>query len=273
MSDARAFRAALRPPEAAQGPALWLAIRGSEILVELSRGSLPSEEPTKLGLAPLGTHYLGALGSLHCYCAELAPEAAPPEGMTFRNLRQLFGLLDTSLHAVAGRAVQIVEWDRTHRFCGACGAPTVAHASERSRVCSACGLAHFPRIAPAVIVAVARGDEILLGRSPHFPPGIYSVLAGFVEPGESLEQAVEREVHEEAGIEVEDIRYFASQPWPFPHSLMLGFTARHRAGEIRVDGAELTDARWFHRDDMPMLFPGNVSISQWLIQDFLTRKA
>ena len=107
--------------------------------------------------------------------------------MAFRDLRQLYGVLDTSLHAVAARAVQIVEWDRTHRFCGACGAPTAAHASERSRVCTACGLAQFPRIAPAVIVAVEKGDEILLGRSGHFPPGIYSVLAGFVEPGESLE--------------------------------------------------------------------------------------
>ena len=122
-----------------------------------------------------------------------------------------------------------------------------------------------------MIAAVTRGEEILLGRSAHFPPGIYSVLAGFVEPGESLEQAVFREVLEETGIEVEDVRYFGSQPWPFPHSLMLGFTARHRSGELRADGVELVDARWFHRDDMPMLFPGNVSISQWLIRDFLKR--
>ena len=107
-----------------------------------------------------------------------------------------------------------------------------------------------------MIVAVTRGEEILLGRSAHFPPGIYSVLAGFVEPGESLEQAVFREVLEETGIEVEDVRYFGSQPWPFPHSLMLGFTARHCSGELRADGVELEDARWFHRDDMPMLFPG-----------------
>jgi NAD+ diphosphatase len=271
VPDAPAFQPALHPPDGAGGPALWFAVRGRELLVRIRGGIEPGAPPESLGLASRCAHYLGALGELHCWSVELASDAEPPEGMAFRDLRQLYGALDTSLHAVAARALQIVEWDRTHRFCGACGAQTSAHASERSRVCSACGLAHYPRIAPAVIVAVTRGDEILLGRSPHFPPGIYSVLAGFVEPGESLEQAVFREVLEETGIEVEEVRYFASQPWPFPHSLMLGFTARHRAGEIRPDGVELTDARWFHRDDMPMLFPGNVSISQWLIRQFLAR--
>ena len=272
MSEARSFLSSSSPPAADAGPALWFAFRGRELLV-LARGGLePLAAPDALGLAPRCTHYLGALGELHCWSLELAPDAEPPPGMVFRDLRQLYGALEPSLHAVAARAVQIVDWDRTHRFCGACGAPTSAHASERSRVCTACGLAHFPRIAPAVIVAVEKGDEILLGRSAHFPPGIYSVLAGFVEPGESLEEAVAREVLEEASVEVEDVRYFGSQTWPYPNSLMLGFTARYRAGELRPDGVELVDARWFHRDDMPMMFPGNVSISQWLIRDFLSRR-
>ena len=230
MAETRPFLSALHPPDGAPGPALWFAIRGRELLVQARGGIEPLVSLDALGLEPLGTHYLGALGALRCWSVELAADAEPPAGMAFRDLRQLYGMLDTSLHAVAGRAVQIVEWDRTHRFCGACGAPTAADPKERSRVCTACGLAQFPRIAPAVIVAVAKDDEILLGRSRHFPPGIYSVLAGFVEPGESLEQAVFREVLEETGIEVEDVRYFGSQPWPFPHSLMLGFTARHRGG-------------------------------------------
>ena len=272
MAGSRDFLSALRAPDGAAGPSLWFAFRGRELLVPARGGLEPAATPDALGLAPRCTHYLGALGELHCFTLELAPDAEPPPGMLFRDLRQLYGVLDSSLHAIASRAVQIVEWDRTHRFCGACGAPTTAHASERSRVCTACGLAHFPRIAPAVIVAVEKGDEILLGRGPHFPPGIYSVLAGFVEPGESLEEAVAREVLEEAGIEVTDVRYFGSQTWPFPNSLMLGFTARWCAGELRPDGVELVDARWFHRDDMPMLFPGNVSISQWLIRDFLSRR-
>ncbi len=271
MAEKRPFLAALRPPDGAAGPALWFAIRGRELLVQAQGGIEPLVALDTLGLEPRSTHYLGALGALHCWSVELAADAEPPPGMAFRDLRQLYGVLDTSQHAVAARALQIVEWDLTHRFCGACGAPTATQPSERSRVCTSCGRAHFPRIAPAVIAAVTRGEEILLGRSAHFPPGIYSVLAGFVEPGESLEQAVFREVLEETGIEVEDVRYFGSQPWPFPHSLMLGFTARYRSGELRPDGIELMDARWFHRDDMPMLFPGNVSISQWLIRDFLGR--
>ncbi len=272
MPATRTFLAGPRPPDGALAPSLWFAIRGRQLLVHAQGGIEPLETPEAIGLEPRGIHYLGALGALHCWSVELAPDAEPPAGMAFRDLRQLYGILDTSLHAVAARAVQIVEWDLTHRFCGACGAPTAAHPSERSRVCTACDLAQFPRIAPAVIVAVAKGEEILLGRSGNFPPGIYSVLAGFVEPGESLEQAVFREVLEETNIEVEDVRYFGSQPWPFPHSLMLGFTARYRSGELRADGVELVDARWFHRDDMPMLFPGNVSISQWLIRDFLGRR-
>jgi NAD+ diphosphatase len=172
---------------------------------------------------------------------------------------------------VAGRAVQIVEWDRTHRFCGACATPTEPVAGERARICPSCELASFPRLAPAVIVAVERGAEILLGRGPQFPPGIYSAIAGFVEPGESAEEAVRRELREETGIEAGRVRYFASQPWPYPHSLMLGFQASYRGGELRIDPTELEDAAWFHRDAMPMLFPGNVSIAQWLIQDFLRR--
>jgi NAD+ diphosphatase len=192
--------------------------------------------------------------------------------MAFRDLRALYGRLAPALHEVAARAVQIVEWDRTHQFCGACGTPTVAAEHERSRQCPHCGLGQFPRLSPAIIVAVERGDEILLGRSAHFPPGIYSVLAGFVEPGESVEDAIRREVHEESGIVVDEIRYFGSQPWPYPNSLMLGFQARFKDGEIALTDAELEDAGWYRFDEMPRLFPGNVSIAQWLIHDFLARK-
>jgi NAD+ diphosphatase len=191
--------------------------------------------------------------------------------MAFRDLRFLFGRLPPELHDLAGRAVQIVEWDRTHQYCGACGAPTEPAEGERARACVRCGLSFYPRLAPSMIVAVERDGALLLARAPHFPRGIYSVLAGFVEPGESVEQTVAREVWEETGVEVEDVRWFGSQPWPYPNSLMLGFQARHRAGEIRVDGREIEDAGWFTPDAMPPLFPGNVSISQWLIQDFLRR--
>ena len=184
----------------------------------------------------------------------------------------LFAGLDSTLHAIAGRAVQIVEWDRTHQYCGACGTETLTSQTDRSRTCPECQIPMYPRLAPAMIVAVEKGDEILLARSPHFPPGIFSVLAGFVEPGESAEEAVVREVYEEAGIVVSDVRYFGSQPWPFPNSLMLGFTAQYERGEIDTDNDEIEAADWFRYDELPSTFPGNISISQWLLNDFVERR-
>jgi NAD+ diphosphatase len=272
LDDATPFEPGLDPPEPKPTDALWFVFRGRELLVRGGGGRVPAQAPEALGLAPLHVHYLGALGRIACFCAEIAGACSPPAGHEFRELRALFGRLPEILHGVAGRAVQIVEWDRSHRFCGACATPTQPVVGERARACPRCGLVNFPRLAPAMIVAVERGDEILLARGPQFPPGIYSVIAGFVEPGESVEDAVRREVREETGIEVDDVRYFASQPWPYPHSLMLGFQARWRSGELRIDATELEDAAWFGRDAMPMLFPGNVSIAQWLIRDFLRRR-
>jgi len=267
----RAFVSGLSEPAEESGPALWFAFRNRELLVAADSCLPPSEGLDRLGLRPSQTHYLGLLEDVRCYSAELPPETEPPAGLAFRDLRSLYGRLEQKFHDLAGRAIQIVEWDRNHRYCGACGTPTAIATAERSRTCPQCGLTHFPRIAPSMIVAVEREDAILLARSPHFPPGIYSVLAGFLEPGENAEDAVAREVYEETRIEVTDIEYFGSQPWPYPHSLMLGFRARYAAGEIQVDGAEVEAAGWYPADDMPMIFPGNVSIAQWLIHDFLER--
>jgi NAD+ diphosphatase len=224
------------------------------------------------GIDAVRTQYLGRLDAVHCYSAELEPGLQAPPGMAFRDLRMLFGGLEPELHAIAGRAVQIVEWDRTHQFCGACGEKTILSETDRSRICPDCQIPMYPRLAPAMIVAVERGDEILLARAPHFPPGIFSMLAGFVEPGESAEEAVVREVFEETGIVVDDIRYFGSQPWPFPNSLMLGFTAQYAGGEIKIDDDEIEAADFFRWDSLPNTFPGNVSISQWLLHDFLERQ-
>jgi len=259
-------------PEAFDGPALWLAFRRRELLVERDGGPPLTPRLDALGLAPRVTHFLGRVGDVPCFAAELDADAEAPPGTAFSDLRALFGRLGERLFALAGRGVQIVDWDRTHRFCGACGGPTVPSASERSRRCAACDVVVFPRLAPAIIVCVERGDEILLARSPHFPPGFYSVPAGFVEPGESVEEAVAREIAEETGVEVEEVRYFGSQPWPFPHSLMLGFTARWRSGDVRIDPTELEDAAFFRYDEMPQWFRGRISIAGWLIEDFLRRR-
>jgi NAD+ diphosphatase len=251
--------------------AIWIAIRGMDVLV-LDRGDrdeLPAaREPAALGIAPTRSLYLGELDGVPTRSAELPDEHDAPDGMAFRSLRELYGRIDEELWTLAGRAAQLVEWDRTHVHCGRCGTPTEHAPGERARRCPVCGLSAFPRLSPAVIMRVTRGDEILLARAQRFPGGMYSVLAGFVEPGETLEECVAREVGEEVGIEVTDIRYFASQPWPFPHSLMIGFTATWVSGDLQIEEAEIADAQWFTRDDLPEL-PGSLSIARKLIDDWL----
>jgi NAD+ diphosphatase len=208
--------------------------------------------------------YLGVLNGTGCYACEVAAGAAPPEGMTWTGLRGLFGLVDDALFALAGRAVQVMDWDRSHQYCGRCGTPTAVKAGERARECPSCGQTHYPRIAPAVMALVRKGDRLLLARSPHFPPGMHSALAGFVEPGESLEQCLHREVREEVGIEVSNLRYFSSQPWPFPHSLMIAFNCDYAGGEIVPEPGEIESAAWFGLDELPVL-PNRISIARRLI--------
>ncbi len=194
---------------------------------------------------------------------------APP-GYRLDGLRMAYHALTEEEFRLAGTARQKVRWHRDHAFCSRCGAPTERHASHEAMACTRCGQLHFARIAPAVIVLVQRGREALLARSARFPPGVYSTLAGFVEPGESLEECVHREIEEEVGVTVQNLRYFGSQPHPFPHSLMVGFVADWRSGEIRPDPAEIEDARWFGPDRLPEL-PHPMSIARALIEDFALR--
>jgi NAD+ diphosphatase len=258
-------------PAAADG--IWFAFRQRQLLVRESDCALPTAVSLEQawGLSAVRVQALGHLDGTACLSAELPGDAEAPPGAVFLDLRQLFGRLSEALMAVAGRAVQIVEWERSHQFCGACASPTVRHDKARSRVCPRCKLEAYPRISPAIIVLVERGAEVLLARSPHFPPEFYSALAGFVDPGESAEQAVHREVHEETGILVKNVRYFGSQPWPFPNSLMLGFQADYAGGTLRPDPEEIEDANFFKADALPRTFPGKVSIGQWLLHDFLQR--
>ena len=247
------------------------AFRGRDMLVTEDLQLPDVDVIDRAGFEAIRRQYLGTLDGRHCYSAELASDVKDGNGLKFTNLHMLFGTFDEDTHAIAGRAVQIVEWDKTHQFCGACAEATVLSELDRSRACPRCKIPMYPRLAPAMIVAVERDDEILLARSPHFPEGIMSVLAGFVEPGESAEHAVRREVYEETAIIVKDVEYYSSQAWPFPNSLMLGFRAKYESGEIAIDGEEIVAANWFKASEMPHFFPGRVSISQWLIQDFLKR--
>lgn len=247
----------------------WLIFRERSLLVSLAHTLPAACLPAELGAAPLRVQYLGLLDGEPCFSAEVGNDAQPPPEMMFRDLRALYGRVPEELMALSARAVQVMDFDRTHQFCGACGAPTRADEKARARVCTreGCGLSHFPRISPAMIVLVTRADELLLARSPHFPPGVYSTLAGFVDPGESVEQAVHREVFEEVGIAIKNLRYVQSQAWPFPNSLMLGFHAEYAGGELRLDESEIEDAGFFAVDALPKLFPGRVAIGNQLIDE------
>lgn len=269
------FVSSSHPPYQGRGPAWWFIFKNRKVLVavEGNRVSVPLlSDPVSLGLALSHKLYLGALDGVECYAGEVDDSTVPPEGMAFRGLREIHSHLDESLFRLSFRAIHTMEWDKTDRYCSRCGTKNESRAKERARECPACGFVSFPRISPAVIVLVERDGKALLARSGRFPQGLFSTIAGFVEPGETLEDAVRREVREETGIEVKNIRYFGSQPWPFPDSLMIGFTAEYAGGEIKVDNKEILDARWFSADTIPEI-PGKVSIARALIDWFLQKQS
>lgn len=215
--------------------------------------------------------HLGDLDGEPCFACLLGDDP-PPAGSEPVPLRQLYGALTDDEFAVAGRALGLTTWDRDHRHCGRCGAATTRSPTERVRTCVACGHAAYPRLSPAVIMLIERDGRCLLARNARTRMPFYSTLAGFVEVGETLEHCVAREVREEAGIEIADIRYFGSQPWPFTGSLMIGFTARWASGEIVEDPTEIADAGWFAPDALPVV-PPTLSIARELIDDFVRRHA
>jgi NAD+ diphosphatase len=217
-------------------------------------------------------HFLGMHGDEACWGVDVPHGIDPSDGAAL-DLRAFHGRSSEAEWLIAGRAVQIVEWARTSRFCGRCGTATHAVPGERATKCPLCGLLAFPRIAPAMITLVTRGEagpdqQVLLARGVQFSMPMYSCLAGFVEPGETLEGTVIREVFEEVGLTVGNVRYQASQPWPFPHSLMIGFRAEYVGGEIACDPKEILDAGWYGRDRLPMIPPG-ISIARKLIDAWI----
>lgn len=251
--------------------ARWMVVRRSEVALRVDGG--PGQHfPTTTELTHVERlergHHIGRHEARHYYALDADDEFALPDGFEWVALRALHAPLGDSLWYAAGRAVQLVEWERTHRFCGRCGAPTAPVPGERAMGCAACGLQQYPRVAPAVIMIVHRGDEMLLAQGARFPMKIFSALAGFVEPGESLEEAVRREVREEVGVVVGAVDYFDSQSWPFPNSLMIGFYAAYESGDLVLDPTEIVEAGWFRSYNLPSM-PGPPSIARKLIDNFL----
>jgi NAD+ diphosphatase len=251
----------------------WILVQGESVFFcnDPTSGTVLMPDPLPAGLACGAPVYLGTRDDLVYYGAEVALSATPPDSWQLSPVRELSGKVPDSDMAYASYAVRILDFDRLSAFCGRCGAKTRPLTTERARICTACGRIIYPRISPAIIVLVKRGEEVLLARSPRSPPGVFSVIAGFNEPGENLEQTVHREVGEEVGIAVRNLRYFGSEPWPFPDSLMIGFVADHAGGDIRIDNQEIEAAGWFTRDNVPP-FPSKASISRALIEAWIRRE-
>jgi NAD+ diphosphatase len=201
------------------------------------------------------------------FAVELSDLSHPD--MEWVSLRSLIGRVADDSFNLWGKATQILNWQKTHRYCGSCGQETVDHPSEQAKICPACSLSWYPRISPCIIVLITRGEDFLLARSPRFTEGMYSTLAGFVEPGESVESTLQREIAEEVAIRIKNIRYFGSQPWPFPGQLMLGFFAEYESGDIHVDGIEISDAGWYHSGNLPPI-PGEGTIAGRMIRHHLS---
>ena len=265
------FVPAICPPADRKRPALWFIFNKGQLLVRSGNGvcTLPDDNLIAADrLHPTGEIFLGFLEEQPCFAAGLDAVGLGAGPYEWMDLRSLLGTISEELFWVAGRANHLLHWERSHRYCGGCSHPTQNKADERAKVCPACGLVNYPRLSPAVIVAVIKGEQILLARNKRFRGPFYSVLAGFVEPGETLEQCVQREIREEVGLSVRNIRYFGSQPWPFPNSLMVAFVADYACGDIVVDGSELMEADWFSAQSLPSL-PSRISIARQLIDWFV----
>jgi len=260
---------------------VYLAVRGSRNLVHVGDPPRPAllsgSEARALASNGKDAILLGQQGDTYYFALPVAEQQTPPSRHEFRGLRGLAGDLDGSDAALLAYARAMVLWHRNHPFCARCGARTRSIEAGHARLCTRndCGTRHFPRVDPAIIVLITRGDSCLLGRQPDWPPGRYSTIAGFVEPGESLEEAVIREVREETGVTAVKPRYHSSQPWPFPSSLMLGYTAEAVTEEIFLVDGELEDARWVNRAEIAsgrILTPTPFSIAYALVKSWYERQ-
>lgn len=273
----------------------WFIFSESNLLVTTNNEifTLPLvKNLEELGLSTTREHYLGTFNDIPCFTCEVDPtlpldsfinensiissgkkssensDVLLPNGMEFINLRSLFGLIDDTLFELAGKAIQIVTWDQTHQFCGRCGSKVEQLPNERAKHCPSCNLINYPRISPATITAIFKGNKILLAHAKHFPGDMHSLIAGFLEPGETLEDCVRREIKEEVNIHVKNITYWGSQPWPYPNSMMIGFTADYDSGQIQVDGIEIEKADWYDIHSLPEL-PSKVSIARKIIDWYI----
>jgi NAD+ diphosphatase len=241
--------------------AAWLYFRGDRVWFDEQHGGALHDSPRGLSVAPARTVFVGTLDGRPCFAADVDAGALPQA--QFVSLRAALMALGPDHLPLLSTAAELVHFEQTRRFCGRCATPLVDSLADRAKRCPACDAHYYPQIAPAVIVLVSDGPRLLLTRAGKARP-FWALVAGFLEPGETLEQCVAREVREETGIDVDGARYFGSQPWPFPSQVMVGFQARYAGGTIAVDGQELDEAAWFPVDALPPL-PPPISIARRMI--------
>jgi NAD+ diphosphatase len=267
------------PSHSKDSEAYWFLFCEDQMLIDAvgadaaeDRYCLPLASRDKITFNIESEHYLGTLDGHPCYFGAVSwnPDSGIqdiPASLSFMKVRDLYEKMAEDLFWLIGRAFHLLNWDRHTIYCGDCGAPTENMIEERAKICPRCHQVTYPRISPAIIVAIIKDKQILLARNRKLPADLRTVIAGFVEPGESLEECVRREIREEVGIEVKNIRYFASQPWPFPDSLMVAFIAEYGGGEIKVDGEEIVEAGWYSAENLPTI-PGKISVARKLIDWF-----
>ena len=265
------FRPDNKPPESAGGE-LHIVFQRGDLVSDMRSAEvclIAQEQLRFSGWTELRRHFLGYWRDQPCYVLEIGDgDQLDPSQFQRGNLYHILGRVDEQLFALAGRASQLLDWERDHQYCGRCGSAMVVDVDERAMRCPPCSTINYPRIAPCIIVLVTRGEELLLARNANFPQPMYSTLAGFIEAGETAEETLAREVREEVGVEVCNLRYFQSQSWPFPNQLMLGFFANYSGGDIVCDQREIADAQWFHYSELPMIPPPS-SVAGQLIRHYV----
>ncbi|GFN35751.1 NAD(+) diphosphatase [Tepidimicrobium xylanilyticum] len=273
MDDYILFQPSVKPLHNEDEGDYWFLFRDDKLMVYEKDGkiSIPRRKDVlKLNISIYNIQCMGAYFGYNCYCGEFV-DILDDEKNKLMDLKTLSKSIEENYYYLASKAKLLLNWLKSNQYCGRCGSKMHMKdsKSERAMVCSMCNNTTWPRTSPAIIVAVTKGDKLLLAHNRQFPNGRYSVIAGFVEYGETLEECVKREVYEEVGIKVRNIKYFGSQPWPFPNSMMIGFTAEYLDGEIKVDGDEIIDANWFTKEEVLRMHNKSISLGSQLIEWFI----
>jgi len=253
---------------------IFLIIKGEELLIDNVSQNLAlidNEEYKWSEMTVKTEHFIGYLDNNSLYALELEDESSLIPETSLKPFRALLGIISDIYFGICSRSVQLVEWSNKNKFCGSCGSKTVLHSVEKAMYCEGCNNLIYPRISPCIIVLVTDKERLLLAHNKNFPGKIYSTLAGFIEVGETVEEAIQREIFEEVNIKVKNCQYYGSQSWPFPSQLMLGFHAEYEEGDLKPDGDEIDIAEWFHFKSIPEVPSAKISISGRLIQSFVNK--